>query len=179
MYFEVFSYLEKLFIGNPLAQTIGLFAMIVTVWSFAFLDEKKFRTVMLIGQMIFVTHFMMLGAYMGAIWFWLAAARTFWSTFINKKQYVYWMFFGLYLFIGYFKVNTWYDTLPLIWGLTGMTWLFFARGIWVRYFYIIAPAIILMYNIIVGSIGGVINETLVIMLNTWTIFRIFQKNTNP
>lgn len=172
---EIFSSLHHLFYFNPLAQTIGIFAMIVTVWSFAFIDEKKFRTVMLIGQMIFVTHFVLLGAYMWAVWFWLAAGRTFWSTFINKKPYVYWMFSALYVFVGYLKVHTWYDILPLLWGLTAMTGLFFGRGIWVRYFFIAAPMIILIYNIIVGSIGGIINEILVIILNISTIIRMMHK----
>lgn len=55
-----------------------------------------------------------------------------------------------------------------------MTGLFFATGIRERYFFVIAPAIILAYNIYVGSIGGIINESLVIIINLITIIRMIR-----
>lgn len=111
---NLFSHFLTLFWANPLAQTLGLIATVIVAISFSCTDDRRFRTMMIVGQCIFIVHFILLGAFAGALSFGLAASRTIWSTFISRDRSVYGIFLCLYLLAGYFRVDVWYDVLPLL-----------------------------------------------------------------
>lgn len=166
------EYFRNLFILHPVGQSIGILWTIVIAIAFLFRSENKFRLGLLIGQCIFVIHFISIGAIPGAIAFSIAALRTVWSTYIRKNKKDYLGFVFLYLLFGYLRMSNWLDVLPLLVGIVTTTSMFFYTGLRGRLFFLAGAVGYFIYDFLIGSIGGMINESLVFFMNMITIVRM-------
>lgn len=175
MFSIIADYFRELFLLHPIWQSIGIIGTLVVAGTFLFRSESKFRLGLLVGQCIFVIHFVTIGAIPGAIAFSIAAIRTLWSTYIrkNKKDYIGFVF--LYLFFGYLRMKNWIDVLPLLVGIITTTSMFFYTGLKWRFFFLAGAIGYFSYNLLIGSIGGMINEALVFCMNMITIVSMFRK----
>lgn len=172
------SLLITLFSEHPIWQSIGILWTVVVSWAFLFKKESHFRLLLWVGQWIFATHFLMIWAISWALTFGLSSVRTIWSTYIRKEKIDYFVFIWIFLIFWILRFQSFIDILPMLMGMISTTSLFFFTGLKWRMLFLVSVSGFLVYNIIVWSIGGIINEFLVLAINFITILRmIFQKNT--
>jgi hypothetical protein len=173
----------QLWHANPLAQTVGLFASLGYIFATLQHDDKKLFATQLVGTVLFVAHYGLLGAWVAALGYsvsigrnvlaylgWVTAARRLWVTLA---------FFVAYGTIGVFKVQVWQDALPLL-SSCSMAFAFFnLSGVRMRMLFLFSQTLFIAYAIYVGSIGGMITVGTEMVLTSLTIWRLARRATLP
>ncbi len=173
----ILEHFQTLFNVHPIWQSVGILGTIIISWAFLFKNESRFRLLLWIGQWVFALHFLMIWAISWSLTFWLSSIRTIWSTYVRKQKIDYFIFIWLFLLFWILRFKNFIDILPMLMGMISTTSLFFFSGLKWRILFLMSVSGFLVYNIIVWSIGGMVNESLVLLINFITILRmIFQKN---
>ena len=162
---EIFSYVF-------LAQAIGILATVFVILSFNQKIDNRLKTYLIIGNLFFAVHFCMLGAFAGMFVNILNAFRVGFSIKFHKSTNMMLVFMGAYLLTAYLIYEELFDLLPILSALLGTFSMFKLSGIKMRLLGLVGSSAWLTYGIIYQSIGGIITETSVIILNLSTIFRL-------
>lgn len=147
---------------NILIQIIGIAAMFFSVFSFQMNKHKHIMIMQIMATSLFGLQYFLLGAYTGMAVDIVATIKG--IVFFNKDkkwaQSKWWivLFIGLFIASGIF---TWNGPSSLL--MTGAmvlnTFSFsFTKPMLVRSTILISSPLVLIYNILTGSIGGIINE---------------------
>ncbi|MEM9469955.1 MAG: YgjV family protein, partial [Pseudomonadota bacterium] len=83
-----------------IAQAIGILASIVVISSTTLKNDNYFKIALIIGNIIFMTHFFMLGAYAGAFTNVLNACRAGFSMKFHKSTNAMILFMSSYALLG-------------------------------------------------------------------------------
>ena len=163
-----------------LIQIIGIAAMIFSVFSFQMNKHKHIMIMQILATSLFGLQYFMLGAYTGMAVDAVAAIRG--IVFYNKDKK--WASSNIWIavFIVMFIVSgifTWQGPSSLL--MTGAmilnTFSFsFTKPKLVRSTILISSPLVLIYNIITGSIGGIINEICVELSSVVGLLRYDIKN---
>ena len=154
-----------------LAQGVGFVSLTLGILTFYQTDDRKLKALMLALNLCHLLHFWLLGAAMSTMMALLSAGRTATAMYTSSK-WVALIFVVLACLLGQTTLNQWLDLLPLVGGVLGTLGIFLLRGVKMRLLFIVAASCWLMNNVIIGSIGGIILEVLVISMNLLTIWRI-------
>ncbi len=158
------------------AQAIGIVATIFIITAFSQKRDNHLKFIGMAGSLLFALHFLLLGAYAGAIVNIVNAFRSGLSIKFHRSTKMMVLFIFVYLFLAILTFEQIINLLPYISGILGAYSLYQLSGIPMRVFGLIGSFLWLTYNIIFMSIGGIITECFVISVNCITIYRIFKDN---
>lgn len=158
-----------------IAQGVGFLGMLLAFISFQQNDNKQILKFQTFAALTFMVHFFMLGALTGAVMNILGATRNIifyhrdkaWA---NKKLWLY-LFVCLFAISGVLTWNNVYSILP-VFGMMIAT-----VGLWVknpkltRLFIFPSSPCWLIYNVISGSVAGVLTESFVLTSLTIAFIR--------
>lgn len=143
------------------AQSVGFLGLIANVISFQFKDRSKLLLFSTLVCALMAVHFLLLGAYTGALLFTVAIFRALVFQHYSDDERPVW---PMYLFLGLFLLAgalTWHGLVSL---LPMISTIFVTIGLWqkdtqkTRKLVVIGPVLWTIHNLLVGSIAGVINE---------------------
>ncbi len=165
-----FSEIFALFLKNPVGQSIGLLAFLVSIINFVFLKDRKFIFATLVASIFWWVHFHI-------IWALTAAYINYFDILKNAVALKYernknWMciFFLAYSLIWiwtFFDIDTktltiwklnYFSLFPTFCALFSTFLVFKTRWIMMKWWFLIVVASWLVYNITYGSIGWVLTD---------------------
>ncbi|WP_440904469.1 YgjV family protein [Catenovulum sp. SX2] len=157
-------------------QLFGIISFILGVVCFSQKDDKKFKIIMLILNLNHTLHFLLMNAMSSA----LASALSVFRTALSMKTSS--IYVAVFFIVSLVSLNTmwaehWYDWLAVMGACCGTFGLFCLTGIKMRLTLLVGSICWLVNNFVVGSIGGVMLETMVIGINISTILRIYYSPT--
>ena len=160
------------------AQTLGFVSYFLAMLCFAQKDDRRFKVMMVIMNLNHSLHFYLLNALTASLCCVFAAGRTACSLYV-KARWLAGLFIILTALIGYLTVNQWTDYIAIAGSCLGTYALFCLSGVQMRLVIFIGSCLWLANNIIVGSLGGILLETTVIMINLKTIFHLHKEAHEP
>ena len=116
--------------------------------------------------------FALLGAFTACLSALLSVVRTGLSIKTRSRTVAY-IFIVMTLAIGLYFADVWYDLFPIIGTCIGTYALYCLSGIKMRLAFLCGALCWLTNNIIVGSIGGTMLEATLLMVNSFTIWRLY------
>ncbi|MEE3607948.1 YgjV family protein [Avibacterium paragallinarum] len=155
-------------------QFLGILAFILGVICFYQRNDRKLKIVMLIQNITYMSHFILLDAKVAALSSLLSTLRTATSIYISSK-YIALGFVIVGIIFGYVIADSVWQVFPIIASTIGTISLFLLKGIPMRLFMLVGSACWLTNNILVGSLGGVLLESTVMFVNTITIIRLMRQ----
>lgn len=146
-------------------QGIGFIGMLLAVWSFQHNRRGRILLLQILSSCFWVVHFLLLGAFTGSIMNLISVARG--SVFYHRDRKWAGNMIWLYVFMGSFilgAVFTWknsFSLLPMVAMIisTISTWMKNPRNI--RLVMLLSPPCWFTYNLISGSIAGMMTEVIV------------------
>ena len=175
---ELLDRLVALYHQQPLAQTVGLIALVIGLSSFSQKDDQRLKYMHSVYALIMGMHFFLLGSYPGAIIGLIACVRSWVASRTRSWQ---WMLFFMVitLVLTVPNITAWVFALPLLGGLLG-TWAFFREsGLRMRVLMLIGTLCWLVHDIVLRSIGGTLIEISFLIMNLLTMFRLWQARKLP
>lgn len=155
-----------------IAQAFGIASFIIGIYTFTHKNDKKLKISMTCLHTCQVIHFYLLDATNAVISNIISAIRSYLSINFNAK-WLGWFFIVLNIAMGAPVVEQWVDILPMCGAVIGTYAVFYSQGIQMRVLLVIGALCWLINNTLVGSIGGVLLETLAIGANLLTIYRLY------
>nr|WP_245872516.1 YgjV family protein [Avibacterium endocarditidis] len=120
-------------------QLLGILAFILGVICFYQKNDKKLKIVMLIQNITYMSHFILLGANVAALSSLLSTLRTATSIYVSSK-YIAFFFVLLGIIFGYVIADSVWQVFPIIASTIGTISLFLLKGIPMRLFMLIGSA---------------------------------------
>lgn len=155
-----------------LAQFFGMISFTLGVLCFYQRDDKRLKIMMLLLQLNNVLHFGLLGAWTASLSAVLSVARTGLAIRTHSRRLAY-LFIVLSVILGLLVGERWTDVFPILGTCMGTYALFCLSGIAMRMAFLIGACFWLTNNIIVGSLGGTLLESTLIVINLNTIRRLY------
>ena len=152
-------------------QLFGLLSFILGAICFAQKDDRRFKLFMMIMNVNHTLHFILMGAATSALSALLAAIRTYVAIKV-KSLYVAIFFIVLIIVLNSFLASEWFDWLCVVGACLGTYALFCLHGIQLRLVMMLGTLCWLTNNIIIGSIGGVMLEVMVLTISMITVIRL-------
>lgn len=154
-----------------IAQTIGFIAFCLGVFSFVQKQDNYLRILMLAQAYTLCLHFVLMGAFTGAIAAFITGTRNGLSVFTWAKKLSP-VFYAAILMFGWLTYQSPVDILPVFAGLMGTTAFFFLSHIPMRLTLVCASSLWLVHNIVIGSIGPSLMEAGMIVAGLYRITRM-------
>lgn len=151
-----------------LAQAVGFVSFALGIACFYQKDDRRLKLFMVAMNINHTLHFALLGAYTSVASALLSIARTSLALHTSSRMAAY-SFMLITLVWGAFLAERWFDLLPIIASCIGTYTVFCLRGIAMRFGFLLGALFWLANNIIVGSIGLTMLETVLIIVNLNTI----------
>lgn len=160
-------------------QILGYVASIILLLGYGVKHDKKTKIILVFSSVIFATHFLLLGAFTAAAVTTVNALRNASSVFLYKSKITFFIFAMMYIGSGYWTYTSFIDLLPLLASLFTCVGMFFLEGLKFRILIVFATIPWIVHNIVVGSIGGTINSTILFFITLITVLRLYKdKKTN-
>jgi hypothetical protein len=155
------------------AQILGYVAFFLGVAAFAQRIDK--RLLLLVGSecLIYTVHFLLLGNNPAAISALITAARSF-IVLKTRSPWLAALLLVLNIGFGWALATSWTGCIPIIAAIAGTVAAFFLRGIGMRLLFLGSTLCWLTNNILSHSIGGVLLESCIALVNATTIFRMWR-----
>lgn len=156
-----------------IAQALGIVAMVFSVTSFQLKTKKQIIIMQILTSVVFATHYFMINAITAAVVNLVAIVRN--IVFYNKNKPFFksrmWVW-GFATVMALCGAASWQGPISLL-MCVGMVFNTLAVGadkpINTRKLILISSPFVLMYNIWAMSVGGIINESLVIIITLITL----------
>lgn len=158
---------------NFIAQLLGIFSFALGAACFLQKDDKRFKYLHVALNVNHTLHFYLMDAFTSAVATAVSILRTLASIKISSPYAAY-FFMMLMASIASFWATEWYHWLAVIGSCFGTYGMFCLHGIAMRVTMILGCLCWLSNNIIVGSIGGIMLESLILVSTLTTIFRLYR-----
>ena len=147
---------------NLIAQSIGFAGLICGILSFQNKERKGILFFLILSSMAYFFHYMLLGALTGSVLNLIGAVRNYvfyqrekdWA---NKKIWLY-LFIGIYLLSTFYTWKNYFSLLPLVAALIGSVSLWLKNPKYTRMIMLTTPPCWFTYNLVSGSIPGLLTE---------------------
>lgn len=161
-----------------LAQLLGFVSFGLGISTFYQKNDRRLKIIMLIFNLNHLLHFFLLGSMTSTLSAALSALRT-GSSIYTSSKYIAIIFLVAGASLGFYIADNWWDLWPVFGTMIGTFAVFMLRGIPMRIAFLVGAGCWLTNNILVGSIGGTLLESTLIIVNSITIFRLLrdQKRT--
>lgn len=157
-----------------IAQGFGFLSFFLALLCFMQKDDRRLKLMMIVMNLNHALHFYLLNAVTSSLCCLFSAGRTAVSM-KTKATWVACIFIILTALIGYLTAQQWTDYIAVLGACLGSYALFCLSGITMRWVLFCGSCLWLINNIIVGSIGGVLLEVTVIVINLTTIYRLHKQ----
>jgi hypothetical protein len=158
-----------------LAQLFGLVGFGIGLLAFYQKEDEQLKFFMVLLFINQTVHFFLLGAHTAATSSCINLIRTLVATKVNSLSIAI-VFIGLNVIFGVLFAQSLLAFFPIVAASIGTYSLFCLNGIKMRFALLIGSFLWLCNNIIVGSIGGIMLEVMVIIINLHTIIRLYNVN---
>lgn len=159
----------------PLAQWLGLLSFVLGVIVFYQKNDRNLKVLMLVFNLNHMLHFFLMGSMVSAMSALLSAVRSATAIRTSSKA-VAALFIGLCIANGVWFAQSIYDLLPIIATIIGTVSIFLLQGITMRIGFLCGSILWLANNLIIGSIGGVMLESTLALVNIMTIYRLHKSD---
>jgi len=167
--FDYFSILINnifdIFLLNPIAQTLWLFAFFVSIYNFWFCKNKKFIFFTLIASIFWWFHFLALWLLSAAYINIVDVVKNALALKYEKNKYMTIWFIIIYIFISYFTYNSLISLIPLATAILSTILVFYVRWIYLNIWFLFVIALWMTYNFIWHSIWWL--STDITLMTTW------------
>lgn len=154
-----------------LYQSIGIIGFACGCYAFAEKDSRKFKLKLGVFNSVMIIHFVLMGAYTSAGVIFVAALRTFISTY-TKSTAVMLTCMTAIVFAGAYTLSSHSEILTIVGAVIGTYALFKLDGVVMRVCILVNSLCWFINNLLLGSIGGIAAELIFIVINITTIFRL-------
>ncbi len=154
-----------------IAQIIGFIAFGIGVASFLQKDERKLRILLGASGATLCLHFVLLGAYTGAAAVFVTSTRNVLSIYGWAKKFAP-LFYLAVIGFGWYTHDDLVDIFPVLAGICGTTTVFYLSGIKMRLGFIAGSSLWVVHNVMVGSIGPTLMESMMIGASAYRIYRM-------
>ena len=151
-----------------LIQLIGLIAGIFLILSYFRKDTNKVLSFHIISNTLDFIHYLLLGAYSGAIIYLLETTRDYLYYKTDKDKYIFIVSAIIYLLVSFFQVRNIYDYLPILASLVDGYSLTLEKK-YVTIGACISYTVWVIYNIHVMSISGLIIDGIIAISNVFIL----------
>lgn len=153
---------------NFIAQGFGYVALAFVIYSFQKNTRKNILRIMLLGLLLFVVHYMLIGAFTGAMMNLIEAVVVYVAykkETVSWAQNKYWLYFFIFAFIvaGLMTGNNTIDSLPIFAQIAGTIAVYQTRPRAIRFIMLIPRPLWFFYNFTVGSQAGVVAEIFILL----------------
>ncbi|MEP2652449.1 MAG: YgjV family protein [Paraglaciecola sp.] len=152
---------------------MGLAALSIGVSAFFQKDDQKLRYFLTVFTLFMTVHFLMLGQWPGALMAFLGSLRNYASSKTNSVKVMYGFIFSAWV-LAIPNMESLIHLLPVIATTFGTVAVFRMKGIQLRLLMSMGTLCWLTHNYLVFSIGGVLVESLFLIINTHTMFKLSQ-----
>ena len=149
------------FMTNPVAQAFGVLAYGASAWSVLQKSEDRLRLYMAISALIWAAHHFLMASYVATVMFVVIALRCYLSAVLLKQVLPVRLFVAL-VFMGINAIGTcvtWDGTISLFAfaaATVATIAVLLTTGLWTRLLLVSVEMLWLVYNVHVGSFGGVL-----------------------
>ena len=168
--------LETLFLdASPrwlLGQAVSLLALGLCLAGFANKDDNKLLLILIAANVAFATQFVLLGSWVAGGITCIVILRIVLARIYHRNLYIMCALLAATAATAVIGWQDWKDAPALIAGILGTVGMFAFRGSIMRWWLFVAAFCWVLSNLAIGSIGGVLAETLVMTTNIITIWRI-------
>ena len=161
----------SIIVDNLWAQILGFIVLFLGIASFLQKKDVPLKGLLSVQSFVLAVHYLLMGAYTGAVASSISGIRNFLSIWTNLKPFAF-VFITLYVVIGFLNYDQWYDFLPLAASIFSTYALFYLNGLYMRYVFLLSISFYLVFNVLVGSIGPAIMESVQLCVNMVTIYRL-------
>lgn len=154
-------------------QLFGYLAFFFGVGCFLQKNDLRFKVFMSLECVSYVVHFWLLGNYTACASSAVSVGRSV-AAIRTRSRWVALFFILLSLAMGAWLATSWLSMLPIIASCGGTTALFLLHGVRMRMLMLVGTCLWLINNILSGSIGGTMLESVILVTNLWTIFRLLR-----
>ena len=155
-----------------IAQWVGFVSFLLGILSFWQRDDRKLKLYMLAFYSIHTVHFLLLGSMTSAFASSLSLLRTFVAIKYASKRLC-WVAIIILVVVGVYLATSWVQAFSILGTAVGTYAIFNLQGIQLRFGMILGALCWLTNNILMGSMGGILLEAFLIMLNLITAYRIY------
>lgn len=155
------------------AQLVGYLAFILGVVAFAQRIDWKLKTLIAVECLAYTGHFALLGNGAAASSAALSAVRMFVSL-KTRSPYLAVLFLVANIGFGVWLAHSWTAAFSIAAGCLGTVAAFFCTGLRLRGLLFIATLCWLTNNILSGSIGGTLLESIIAVVNGSTMWRLWR-----
>ncbi|MCT4617016.1 MAG: YgjV family protein [Candidatus Gracilibacteria bacterium] len=173
---EIINDIIEVFNANSIAQSVGLFALIVQMVVMSNKNDKTYILYQSFAYIIWTIHFFLMGLYIAAAIGIFNMLRGFASLKFSKNIKVFLVFFVLYSLNGIFNFQNYISLFAIFASLLACYAFFFlsGKGIIFRLTMLVVISSWFTYHMLNQSIGGAINEFLMMVITIITIFRLYR-----
>lgn len=163
-----------------LGQGLGLIALLIGLTIFSQKNDLRLKYRLALYTYVMSAHFFLLGSYTAGISAGLNGTRTLVAIYFPRTIVMY-SFMLLVLVLGLLQISTALDILPIIGTYLSTYAVFKLTGVKMRSFMFCSTILWVIFNISIGSIGGTIIESIFLLINGITIYRLIkpQKIKDP
>ncbi len=155
------------------AQIVGYLAFVLGVVAFAQRIDWKLKLLVATECAVYTLHFALLGNNAAALSAGLTTARMFVSLKTRSPGLAV-FFLAANLVLGTALATSWTACFSIAAGCSGTVAVFFLRGIGMRALLFVSTLCWLANNILSGSIGGTLLESIIAMVNGATMVRLWR-----
>lgn len=155
-----------------LAQLLGYAALILGVSAFLQKSDRRLKVLIATESLAYVAHFILLGNYAASGSALASCLRMLVSLKSRAKGWIA-FFVAVSLFIGVFFSKGWCGWLPVVASSLATVAVFALHGVVMRLVLLVCTLLWLANNWLSGSIGGTVLETIIALVNLWTIVRLW------
>jgi hypothetical protein len=156
-----------------IAQGLGILAFVISLVGYLSTSDRRLRVMMTSGLVVLTVHFLFFGAWLVALSLGLNTVRTWLSLYFKGRRW----FVGVALIQLAFSlplVDEIRDVFPIAGSLIGSYGLLCLSGIKLRVAMLITTACWFVSNLLWGSIGGVMLDTLNASAHVFAMYRMQQ-----
>jgi hypothetical protein len=161
-----------------LAQGLGILAFCIEIVSFSMKNDKRQIVMRAVSSFVWVFHYHALGKWVPAIIVAVDLLRYATALYVRARPKLIWPVFGAfslaYLCIGIYFQNTLLDLMPALTGILSCFSMLVLSGIPMRIGFMGVMSSWLVYDFCIHSVGGTINNAVMLTINGITIYRILR-----
>lgn len=153
------------------AQIMGYITFIFGVSAFSQKNDRKLKLLSALQCACGTLHFFLLGNYAASMTMFISMLRSMVAVY-TRSPWVAAIFAVLCITLGSWVAQSWLSFIPITGSVVAVLGIFLLKGEKMRYTLMLASALWLVNNIISGSLGGTLQEIVMIAMGGLTIYRI-------
>ena len=155
-----------------LGQLAGFIALGLFIAGFANKDDRKLLRILIAANFAIVLQFALLGSWVASAMTGIVIVRILLARKYHRNLAIMAGLLALTVITALLTWQNWGDAPALMAGIIGTIAMFAFHGIVLRWWLFCAAFFWVLSNIIAGSLGGIIAESLVMIMNVITIWRL-------